>query len=161
MKQTVLRKWYIYFPVWLAIYTLPLPALVLLVIWGLSQSQPDLLRFIAAFPGTFLFGALLLFPLFSIYFAVIALMHALIDEIFFCKTHKIQRCVICVLSTASSAILIIASICVYWFLFSEIQWLYLIPIILMLLGDLTVITLLGSRLILDFVPHWLQKPIRG
>ena len=149
MKVSIIRKWYIYIPIWLIIYALPFPVLSMLVIWGLSQSQPNWLRLIVAFPGTFLFGLIVLFPLFCIYYAVIALIHTLIDEIFFCETHNMQRFIICVLSTASSAILIISSICVYLLLFAEVLWIFWVPVVLMLLGCLIVFTLLGSRLIIE------------
>ena len=146
MKQTVLRKWYIYFPVWLAIYTLPLPALVLFVIWGLSQSQPDLLHLIAAFPGTFLFALILLFPLFCMYFAVITTLQTMLDEICFCRTNKMLRFIICVLSVACSVNVIISGICVYLCLFAETWWWFLIPLVLMITGFLIICIVLGVRL---------------
>ena len=150
MKNTVLKKWYIYVPVWLTLYELPLPAFSIFVTWRLSHSQPDLLHLIAAFPGTFLLGLFLFFPLFCIYFAVITTLHTLLDEAFFCSTPLKLRVVLCLLSVVSSALLIIGSIGTYQCLWVE-SWVFLIPVVLMILTFLCVLILLYMRLALNLI----------
>ena len=146
MKDTVLRKWYIYVPIWLTLYVLPLPAHIIFVIFTLSDQS--LLQMLAAFWGTFIMGLILYFPVYCCYYGVISFLHTLIDEIFLCDTHKVQRLVTCILSFMGSALLIISSIGIYLFLEVE-TWVFLIPIALTLLGLQIVFALVGGRLVIE------------
>ena len=116
--------------------------------------QLDILSMLAAFVGSFIVGAMVFFPFFCVYYAALAFIHTLLDEILFLRlSPKWLSIPFILISFASSAFLALNSMLAFHYFDHEWSW---IPLVLMLLGIIisffVSVILLEIRIVRFIVP---------